>query len=142
MLNKRLYYILSFTWGLPLTFIGGLFAMVLGVMGYRPQRFVWGWCFEVGRGWGAVNLGAFSFCERGTHDYIKCHEFGHSIQNCLWGCLAPFAVLLPSMVRVCIREIKSAHGKDLPPYDAVWFEGQATRWGLEYYARESVKDEQ
>lgn len=140
-MNKRLYYILSFTWGLPLTFIGVLFAFALNAMGYRPQRFVWGWCFEVGHGWGGVNLGAFSFCEVGAHDYVKCHEFGHSLQNCLWGFLTPFAVHLPSMARVCVREWKTAHGRAVGDYDAVWFEGQATRWGLKYFARESVKRE-
>lgn len=133
MLRQKAYYILSFTWGLPLTICGVLVALLLMAAGHRPKRFLLGWCFEIGKGWGGLNLGIVFLCQEGASDDLKCHEFGHSIQNCLFGILTPFAVHIPSAVRYWAHEWKDAHGKDLPPYDAIWFEGQATRWGHRYY---------
>lgn len=141
MIDKKTYYFLSFTWGLLMSVIGLLVAAVLIAREHRPKRFLWGWCFEIGQGWGGLNLGIVFLCEKGASDNLKCHEFGHSIQNCVWGAFTPFVVHLPSVARYHMRNIKAARGEDLPPYDAVWYEGQATRLGLEYYARESVKDE-
>ena len=128
---KKLYYLLSLTWGLPLTIIGGLVALALMGSGFTPRRY--GGCiyFELGEGWGGLNLGLVFLCQVGAPDTLKMHEFGHSIQNCMWGVLMPFVVVLPSMTRYWLREIKAAHGANLPPYDAVWFEGQATRLGTE-----------
>lgn len=140
-MNKKAFVLLSFTWGLPMTLCGILVALFLIGAGHRPKRFLWGWCFEIGEGWGGFNLGVVFLCQKGASDNLKCHEFGHAIQNCMWGALMPFAVHLPSAARYWSREWKAAHGEDLPPYDAVWYEGQATRFGLKYYARESVKRE-
>lgn len=131
-MDKKLYYLLSLTWGLPLTIVGGLFALALMGSGFTPRRY--GGCvyFEVGEGWGGLNLGLVFLCQVGAPDTLKTHEFGHSIQNCMWGVLMPFVVVLPSMTRYWLREIKAARGANLPPYDAVWFEGQATKFGEKY----------
>ena len=129
---KKLYYLLSLTWGLPLTMVGGLVALILMGGGFTPRRF--GGCiyFEVGKGWGGLNLGLVFLCQEGAPDTLKTHEFGHSIQNCVLGVLMPFVVVFPSVIRYWSREWKAAHGAKLPPYDAVWFEGQATRLGEKY----------
>lgn len=131
-MNKKVFYILSFTWGLPLTIAGGLLALVMLGSGFTPRRFGGCMYFEVGKGWGGLNLGLVFLCQVGASDHLKTHEFGHSIQNCMWGAFTPFVVHLPSIVRYWSREWKAAHGEDLPPYDAVWFEGQATRLGEKY----------
>lgn len=131
-MRKKLYYLLSLTWGLPLTIAGGLVALVMLWGGFTPRRF--GGCiyFEIGKGWGGLNLGLVFLCQEGASDTLKTHEFGHAIQNCFWGALMPFVVVFPSVVRYWLREIKAAHGEKLPPYDAVWFEGQATKFGEKY----------
>lgn len=131
-MRKKLYYLLSLTWGLPLTIAGGLVALVMLWGGFTPRRF--GGCiyFEIGKGWGGLNLGLVFLCQEGASDTLKTHEFGHSIQNCLWGVFTPFVVHFPSMARYWLREYKAAHGEKLPPYDAVWFEGQATKFGERY----------
>lgn len=139
-MNNRLYYILSFTWGLPLTLCGLLVALSLMAAGHCPKRFLWGWCFEVGKRWGGLNLGIVILCEKGASDRLKSHEFGHSLQNCLWGFFTPFVVHIPSAVRYQWYIRKEAQGEDLPPYDAAWYEGQATRWGLKYYNKMREED--
>ena len=61
------------------------------------------------------------------------HEFGHSLQNCLWGPLFPFVIAIPSATRYWYRDISAKKGnKPTTDYDAVWFEGQATEWGNKY----------
>jgi hypothetical protein len=133
MLNKKLYLLLSFTWGLPLTLIGCAVALILMVFGLKPKRY--GWClyFEIGSGWGGLELGPIFLCSKSAGETTKNHEFGHAIQNCYWGPLMIFVISIPSAVRYWFRRILMLCGKtNLPPYDSIWFEGQATRWGTEY----------
>jgi hypothetical protein len=132
-MNKKLYYLLSLTWGLPITLIGAVVALCLMAKRYKPKRFGWAWCFEIGKGWGGFNLGLVFLCEEGAPDTLKAHEFGHSIQNCMWGVLMPFVVVFPSVIRYWSREWKASHGANLPPYDSIWFEGQATRLGERFF---------
>ncbi len=53
-----------------------------------------------------------------------------------------FAICIPSAVRFHYREWKVRKfgwsGANLPDYDAIWFEGQASRWGkaiTEYFEK-------
>lgn len=125
-----LFYILSFTWGLPLTLIGASVALVLTFKGYKPKRY--GYCifYEVGENWGGLNLGLFCFISKNVSKSTKQHEFGHGLQNCLYGILTPFIVTIPSAIRYWYRRIRQEKGLiNITPYDAVWFEKQATEWG-------------
>ena len=133
-LPKKAFYLLSWTWGLPMTLIGGIAMLVLMIAGKKPQR--WGDCYyiEVGKDWGGINLGMFFLtCEKPGR-YTKCHEHGHAIQNCYFGFLMPFVVGIPSVVRYWYRELKYHRKGKYPPtdYDDIWFEGQATELGTDY----------
>jgi hypothetical protein len=77
-------------------------------------------------GGGYVSLGAYIIVE---DNVCKYHEYGHSLQNCVYGWLFPLLVGIPSIVRFYWREWREAHGKALSDYDSAWFEAQATRWG-------------
>ena len=132
-MSRITYYILSFTWGLPMTLIGLVVSAVLLLLGYKPKRYGWTYYFEVGENWGGVELGLCFVCNKGASSRTKAHEFGHSIQNCYFGPLMPFIVSIPSAVRYWYREWQMHRGKtDLPPYDSIWFEGQATSIGVTY----------
>lgn len=136
MMNKLLYYILSLSWGLPMTLVGIIVSLTLILLGYKPKKFGWCWYFEVGSGWGGLELGLVFLCSKDANERTKAHEFGHSIQNCYWGILMPFVISIPSAIRYWWREYQMACGKiKLQPYDAIWFEGQATQIGLEYIAK-------
>lgn len=133
-LPKKAFYLLSWTWGLPMTLIGGIAMLVLMIAGKKPQR--WGDCYyiEVGKDWGGINLGMFFLtCEKPGR-YTKCHEHGHAIQNCYFGFLMPFVVGIPSVVRYWYRELKYHRKGKYPPtdYDDIWFERQATELGTDY----------
>ena len=134
-MKKTLYYLLSCTWGILMTLCGAIAAAALSVMGYRPQKYGPCWVFVVGNGWGGVSLGPVMIMSeanaKGTR--TRPHEFGHSLQNCLWGPLFPFVIAIPSATRYWYRDISAKKGnKPTTDYDAVWFEGQATEWGNKY----------
>ncbi|MBQ1476352.1 MAG: hypothetical protein IIZ21_03615 [Firmicutes bacterium] len=133
-LNKTAFYLLSFTWGLPTTLAGCLTAAVLRLTGKHPQRFGWCWYFEVGSHWGGCSMGPFFFKQKEPSRHICIHESGHAIQNCWFGFFMPFLVSIPSSIRYRVHRYKRRRHKPLPPYDAIWFEGQATRLGRMYFA--------
>lgn len=141
-MKKWQFYLLSFTWGLPLTLIGCLVALVLVSAGYKPKRFGWCWYFEIGECWGGLELGVFFLKSKCSGYYIMCHEHGHALQNTLFGVFMPFVVCIPSAVRYWYREIvkKVDPRKALPEYDSVWFEGQATRLGETFMQRKDVRN--
>ena len=138
-MKKWQFYLLSFTWGLPLTLIGCIVALVLLVAGYKPTRFGWCWYFEIGYGWGGLELGVFFVKCKCAGYRIKCHEHGHAFQNTLFGVFMPFVVSIPSAARYWYREylhrVKGIKFSEMPDYDSVWFEGQATRIGKAFIER-------
>lgn len=135
--RKILFYFLSLTWGLPLTLAGLIVALVLICTGRKPKRFGLVWYFNVGRNWGGLELGLFFLTDENDSLSTKCHEFGHGIQNCVYGFLMPFLVCIPSAIRYWYRELRYNRKGKTPPtsYDSIWFEGQATKWGKTFYKK-------
>ena len=131
-MNKSLFYTLSFTWGIVMTAIGLLAAMGLSITGHKAKKYGWCWHFEVGKGWGGVNLGLVFITGAGASEHTKNHEHGHGLQNCIWGVLFPFVVAIPSAIRYHDRNRRARLGETLEPYDAVWYEGDATKRGNEF----------
>ena len=135
-LSKRAFYILSWTWGLPMTLIGAIAVLILKLSGKEVKR--WGYCYyvEVGKHWGGVNLGMFFIINTNPATHTKNHEHGHAIQNCYWGWLMPFVICIPSVTRYWYRLIRHKLGyKVTTDYDDIWFEGQATELGDYYLER-------
>lgn len=134
-MKKAVLIFLSCVWGFPMTFIGLLATLALLITGHKPKQHGIGWYFVVGSRWGGVNLGLTTIvCAISEKDgHTLKHETGHALQNCAFGVLMPFLVCIPSAVRYWWRIYqKRKIGTILAEYDAVWFEGQATRWGYAY----------
>lgn len=130
-IKKRwLFNVLSCTWGGLMTFIGVIISVVLMCCGYWPRRFGWCWLFEIGDNWGGLNLGMVILKSKKAGTDIMEHEHGHAFQNCLFGPLMPIVICIPSVARYWWRRYKLWRGStNLPDYDAIWFESQATQWG-------------
>lgn len=130
------FWLLSCTWGILMTIAGLLVGLIFLVCGFRPIRNQYGWVFEFKRGWGGVSIGPVSIVSQGVSQHTLNHEFGHSVQNCYYG---PFHILvsLASAARYWYREYlvnrKGYKYWDLPDYDSVWFEAEATRVGNYYH---------
>lgn len=132
-----LFWILSLTWGLPMTLVGIICAAALLITGHKPKRFHYFIYFEAGKGWGGFEAGCFFFANEGASLSIKQHEAGHGIQNIILGVFMPFIISIPSCARYWYREYLTRTGKktyaELPPYDSIWFEGWATALGQKHY---------
>lgn len=131
--NKKSFYIMSFTWGIVMSLIGCLVAVVLFASGKKPTK--WGYClhFEIGSGWGGVNLGPIIITSVDPSRHTKCHEHGHAHQNCTYG---PFMIII-SLLSVCrywYREIKYNRKGITPPtaYDDAWYERDASKVGSDF----------
>jgi hypothetical protein len=130
--RRWVYYLLQFTWGLPMNFIGSIAALVLVCFGKRAKRYGWNYCFELPVNFG-LELGIFFIAPVNGSTHTKNHEHGHAIQNIYFGPLCVGMVSIPSAVRFWIREIQYMIKK--PPktkYDDAWFEGQATKSGTRF----------
>jgi hypothetical protein len=128
------FYFLSFTWGLPFTLFGLIVAFILRVFGHHSKKFALVRFFEIGKDWGGLELGLFFICNKQSTFRIRCHEFGHAIQNCMFGPLTPFIICIPSVIRYWYRKLHYyRRGKEpKTDYDDIWFEGQATCLGMRF----------
>lgn len=139
--HRWLYYLLMFTWGLPLTLVGLLTTVFMWFGGQNPQKYYWSYCFKVGKLWGGFTLGNMFIRDGKSIDSLSAHEFGHTIQNTLFGIFGIFLVSIPSTIRFWVRKRKSNKGEILVPYDSVWFEASATTCG-EFLSNYCKKEEE
>jgi len=116
--------------------IGCLAALFLLIIGKKPYRLKHTFCFAFGKGWGGLTLGAVVIVAGDSSLSVLFHEYGHTVQNLIFG---PFELFIgiASAARYWYREIKRKRDPAcyLPPYDSIWFEGQATRLGLKFLGR-------
>ena len=128
-----LYYILNFTWGLPLTLLGIILTICLLPFA-RLRRFNYIYYVELRKdvSWGFA-MGTMFVVGKYSSARIKDHEFGHTVQNAILGPLMIFLVALPSVFRFWYRRHRRKIGR-LPkvPYDSIWFEHTATVIGDTY----------
>lgn len=136
-INKFWYYALNYTWGLPLTIIGWLVTFALRITGHKPVM-KYGPClvFSVGGSrWGGFSIGTTIVVDTTTHPddvSILHHEFGHSLQNAMFGPFMLFIVSIPSMVRYWWATIKAKKDPEFDKtfdYYSIWFEMTASEWG-------------
>lgn len=93
--------------------------------------------------WGGLNLGAVSFCGGYTtkcqnlnwFEHTRRHEFGHSLQNIVFGPFQIFLVAIPSAIRYHYQMARMRKGLPNKEYDSIWFEGTATKLGTWAIAR-------
>ena len=107
ILSYLVYWLVQCTWGLPMTLIGAVAALVLLISGHKPKRLGPTIYFEVGESWGGVELGGFFLCSKNSTMATKYHECGHSLQNMIWGPFMPFVVCLPSAARYWLFRLKN-----------------------------------
>ncbi len=132
--DKKRFYLLSLTWGLPMNLAGGLVAAAMLLTGHKMHRFGPCFYFEQGKSWGGMDWGMFIVANKGAGERLLSHELGHAMQNCRFGPFMPFLVGIPSSLRYRARKLRTRiTGKEPEkPYDGVWFEAQATAVGAEY----------
>lgn len=141
MKHMWLYYILNYTWGILTTFVGWLvFGFIrLFLIKKILEKGKFGPCLYLifGNNWGGLELGTNFFVAGMMGEYwtlhTKQHECGHTFQNAVLGPLAIFLVYIPSCIRYWLFEFRKRKGKYPGDYESIWFEGNATAVGKEYY---------
>lgn len=137
MKHMWLYHLLNYTWGIIMTLIGWI---VLGFVRVFLRKKVvehgkFGPCHYIMLfdNWGGLELGTnFLLADKMGKEWTlhtKQHETGHTFQNALLGPLAIFLIFIPSAIRYWL----TTFGKIDSPYDLIWFEGNASTIGEEYY---------
>jgi hypothetical protein len=134
---NKLYYILTFTWGILPNILGLFVSLFFKYILKAETKMEYGRCvFIAGNDWGGLSLGNFVFMSKSaaSDSSILSHEIGHSLQNIIWGPLFLFVIGIPSATRCWYRETSAYidHPEKHTDYDAIWFEGQATEWGTKY----------
>lgn len=133
VLSYIVFYLIQFTWGIVHNLIGLCLAIWMLITGHKP------YCCGPYVYFYAPNLpgsidGGIIYITSTLSAHTNLHEMGHGLQNLCWGPLMLFVIIIPSFVRFWYREWYWKYkfpktGKALPDYDAIWFEGQATKWG-------------
>ena len=119
----------------------GFFATLFSLIFLKGKihRNGYGFITEVKGNWGGVSLGLFQLCgsynqkdgpcyDPEWYEHTRRHEFGHSIQNMIFGPLFPFIVAIPSAVRYWLDYYEKLKSE----YESVWFEHTATLWGTNW----------
>ena len=136
------YYLLQFTWGIIMNIVGGVMALFMLITGHKPHKFGPAIYFQLKEkdGYG-FSLGMF-FVIGKTADVLKEHEFGHTLQNIIYGPIAPFIVYIPSVIRYQYFNFKYwKKGLNSPDYNRIWFEKQASLFGNIFIAYDSLRKE-
>lgn len=131
-----LFYLVQWTWGLPVNLVGGIAFLICTKIKKRPyQRF--GYSFIVFLPWksGGLSLGLFIFVkdcpERVKWTYnTRIHEYGHTWQCLLLGPLYYFVIALPSMIWCNL--FASYREKNNVSYYKVYCESWANAWGQKF----------
>jgi hypothetical protein len=136
------FYLLSFTWGIVWTILGLLIFGIMWIF-FSDQmkiRFIDGRIAVTmtNSRFGGVSLGIIYVVDRSDSRRLHLHELGHTIQNMYFGPLFIPVIAIPSFLRYHWRMYLKKNDYqtyiNLPHYDAIWFEGEATALGEKHFA--------
>lgn len=127
--RRILFYLLQFTWGLPVNLIG-LIVFLCCRKRYSSEPFCNSvvTCLPGARG--GLSLGIFIFLSTRDLRRLRIHEYGHTVQCLFLGPLYWAAVALPSAIWYhFFGGFRKKHGVR---YDALYCERWATAWGTRW----------
>lgn len=114
--------------------IVSIFAIILGG---KVHRNGFSYIIEIGGNWGGLEIGAIALCGNYSKslpdwfNHTRAHEFGHNLQQLIFGPFQLFIVMVPSAIRYWYNRL---HGLK-HPYDYIWFEYTASKWGYHWLAK-------
>lgn len=133
-MDKIKYYLIQWTWGLPMNILGLIMFIAAKTLGWRTYMYRKAVC--IATPWkfvSAVSLGMFIMHGPMCTDALP-HEYGHSIQNMNWGWSFLFTIGIPSFIRCWYHNLYYMYRypktrKPLPDYYSIWFEKEANELG-------------
>lgn len=145
IIYKTLYWIVQLTWGALLTIPGLLITSfcIIFLKG-KVHKNGFSYIVEIGGNWGGMDLGAVALCGNYSNvnkrhfEHTRRHEFGHSVQQLIFGPFLLFVIAIPSAVRYWYFRLTP--NKKHQDYDYVWFEYTASKWGFIWINKIENKD--
>ena len=135
-LKAFVFYLIQWTWGLPVNLFGGLaYLICTKLLHYRWQHFGYARIVYVPWKGGGLSLGLFIFVKENhskkTWTYnTRIHEYGHTWQCLLLGPLYWVVIAIPSFIWCnCFANYRKTH--DIP-YAALYCEAWANSWGEKF----------
>lgn len=128
---KAFFYLLQFTWGLPVNLAGLL--LFLCCRGSRRETFHNSVVTCLPGDFGGLSLGVFIFLSvqnANERRRLCVHEYGHTVQCLFLGPLYWLLVVLPSAV--WYHFFSGYRKRRQTPYDALYCERWATAWGKKW----------
>lgn len=138
-----LFYLVQWTWGLPVNLVGGIaYLICTKIRGCRSQNFGYAKIVYVNWKGGGLSMGLFIFMKEGHKDEkwtynTRIHEYGHTWQCLLLGPLYYIIIALPSVIWCNFFE--GYRKKNNVPYSAVYCESWANNWGQKGSGMKQVK---
>ncbi|MBQ8028294.1 MAG: hypothetical protein IJ262_02675 [Clostridia bacterium] len=132
-LCEFLFYLVQWTWGLPVNLVGGIaYLICTRIIGWRWQHFGYAYIVYVPWNAGGLSMGLFIFM-RDQHPNKKwtyntrIHEYGHTWQCLLLGPLYYLVIALPSAIWCnCFAGYRK---KKNVSYYKLYCESWANSWG-------------
>lgn len=124
------FYLLQFTWGLPVNLAGLLIFLFCCGKHFHRERFRNSVVTYLPGNRGGLSLGIFIFLsiQSAQESHHLCiHEYGHTIQSLLLGPLYWPVIMVPSAI--WYHFFAGYRKKHRIPYDAFYCERWATAWG-------------
>lgn len=118
-MNKFLYYSLQWTWGIIMNIVGLLVFLILVTKPHDIYKNSIRTKINADFGF---SIGMFIFV---PNDNLSNHEYGHTIQNIIYGVFDLFIVCIPSLIWYWTCKIKN----DFSNYYYKFPENQATKLG-------------
>lgn len=132
-IGKILFYLIQFTWGLPVNMISGLIYLILRNK-YRTERFRNAFITYIPGNWGGLSLGLFIFIAEGKEkqwtENTRIHEYGHTIQCLLLGPLYWVVIALPSAI--WCNFFAGYRKRNNVSYYKLYCESWANSWGVKW----------
>lgn len=131
-----LFYIVQWTWGLPVNLVGGIAFFICTKILKRPyQRFGYSWIVYLPWNAGGLSMGTFIFVKANakskTWTYnTRIHEYGHTWQCLLLGPLYYLVVALPSVIWCNV--LAGYRKRNNISYYKLYCESWANAWGQKF----------
>ena len=131
-----LFYLIQWTWGLPVNLVGGIvFLICTKIKGRRWQKFGYSKIVYLPWNSGGLSLGLFIFMkdnhksEKWTYN-TRIHEYGHTWQCLLLGPIYYIVIALPSAIWCNFFE--GYRKKNNVSYYWLYCENWANAWGQKF----------
>lgn len=113
ILQTVIFWVLQLTWGIGLTLVGGIIAVILMIFGVKPHILKGCIYFEIGKDWDGIGLGAIFISAKGSSEEHKRYLVGHCLLNAIFGVFTILLVTIPYLMSLSLRKFKTYDKKRL-----------------------------